>query len=67
MIVCHCAVVTDRDVAAAIDDGARTLRQVCQSTSAARDCGGCLFTIRALLSEHVAAPVAIMEVARAAG
>lgn len=67
MIVCHCAVVSDRDIATAIGDGARTVTQVCDSTSAARNCGGCIFAVRALLCEHVAGPVAMMEVARAAG
>ena len=68
MIVCHCAVVSDRDVTAAIEDGARSVASICRATSAARDCGGCIFTVKALLREHcLVHPVKPMEVARAAG
>jgi bacterioferritin-associated ferredoxin len=52
MIVCHCAVVTDRDVTEAIDAGADTLAKVCMATSAGRQCGGCIFTLKALLCQH---------------
>ena len=37
MIVCHCQVVSDRAVAAAIADGARTLAEVCRATGAGQD------------------------------
>ena len=39
MIFCHCAVVGDREVAAAIDAGARTVAQVCRATGAGQQCG----------------------------
>lgn len=52
MIVCHCQVVSDRDVAAAIDVGARTLGAVCRSTGAGRSCGACVFSLKRLLCEH---------------
>jgi bacterioferritin-associated ferredoxin len=67
VIVCHCAVVTDRDVARAIDGGAQTIAQVCAATGAGRDCGGCVFTLKRLLCQHeptTGAP--ILEVDRAA-
>lgn len=51
MIVCQCHVVTDRDVDAAFSDGARTLGQVCRSTGAGQDCGSCVFSIKALVSQ----------------
>lgn len=52
MILCHCAVVRDRDVVEAIQDGARTLAGVCRSTGAGKNCGACIFTVKRLLCEH---------------
>jgi bacterioferritin-associated ferredoxin len=52
VIVCHCQVLTDRDVTQAIDAGARTVRQLCGATGAGRDCGGCVFSLKRLLCEH---------------
>jgi bacterioferritin-associated ferredoxin len=52
MIVCHCKVVTDRDVRAAVDSGARTVRQLCGATGAGQDCGSCVFSLKRLLCEH---------------
>lgn len=68
MIVCHCGVVTDRDVAAAIDNGARSLTEVCRATGAAQNCGACIFSIKRLVCQHepVDTPT-VMEVAGAAG
>lgn len=60
MIVCHCQVVSDREVVGSIEDGARTLSQVCRSTGAGRDCGGCIFSLRRLLCEHE--PVSVSPV-----
>ncbi len=53
MIVCQCRVVADRDVRAAVDLGAATVAQVCRATGAGTDCGGCVFTVRRVLCEHV--------------
>ena len=52
MIVCHCQVVSDRAVAAAIADGARTLAEVCRATGAGQDCGSCVFSLKRLVCEH---------------
>ena len=52
MIVCQCAVVSDGMVAAAVDAGARSVAQVCRSTGAGRDCGSCVFSLKAVLCEH---------------
>ena len=52
MIVCHCQVVNDDAVATAIDNGARTVAQVCGATGAGRDCGSCVFTLKRLLCQH---------------
>ncbi|NUR06170.1 MAG: (2Fe-2S)-binding protein [Nocardioidaceae bacterium] len=52
MIVCHCRVVTDRDVADAVQAGARSVAGVCRSTGAGRDCGACVFSLKRLVCEH---------------
>ncbi len=57
MIVCHCAVVGDRQIAAAAAAGATTLSQVCASTGAGRDCGACVFSVRRLLCEDAGTEV----------
>ena len=57
MIVCHCHVVNDAAIAAAVDAGARTLGQVCRSTGAGSDCGSCVFSVRRLVCEHVSRQV----------
>ena len=66
MIVCQCRVVTDRDVDAALADGARSVGAVCRSTGAAQDCGSCIFTVKALVCEHRAHARALLEVEGAA-
>jgi bacterioferritin-associated ferredoxin len=52
VIVCHCAVVNDRDVVTAVESGARTLAGLCQSTGAGKNCGVCVFSLKRLLCEH---------------
>ena len=54
MIVCHCNVVNDRAVRASVEQGARTLADVCRATGAGRDCGACVLSVKRLLCEHVA-------------
>ena len=66
MIVCHCAVVTDRDVMDAWSSGARTLGQACRTTGAGADCGTCVFALKRLLCEHEAASSSALEVEGAA-
>jgi bacterioferritin-associated ferredoxin len=58
VIVCHCRVVTDRAVAAAVRDGARSLAGVCRSTGAGQDCGACVFSLKRLVCEHGAPLIA---------
>ena len=41
MILCICQSVTDRDVEAAIQDGARSLADVSRACGAGNDCGCC--------------------------
>lgn len=66
MIVCHCRVVTDRDLDAAVADGARTLGAACRATGAAQDCGSCIFTVRALVCDHQEKDRILLEVDGAA-
>ena len=41
MIVCHCKVVRDRDIASAIDSGAATVDAIGEMCGAGRGCGAC--------------------------
>jgi bacterioferritin-associated ferredoxin len=66
VIVCHCQVVSDRTIHAAVADGARTLAAVCSATGAGRDCGTCVFSVRAIVREHLDCQHAIEEVDGAA-
>ena len=65
MLVCHCAVVTDRDVVASIASGARNVADICRATAAGRGCGGCVATLRALACEHCPLAGVSREVVRA--
>jgi bacterioferritin-associated ferredoxin len=67
MIICHCGVVSDRDVTEAVRAGASSLTEVCRRTGAAQNCGGCVFSVKRVLCQHgaVLAP-AVTEVASAA-
>jgi bacterioferritin-associated ferredoxin len=68
VIFCHCAVVTDRTVAAALDAGARTVAQVCRATGAGQGCGTCVFALKRLICQHDAeSEVTVQEVGVAAG
>ena len=63
MIVCHCRVVTDRAVSAAVRDGARSLAAVCRSTGAGQDCGSCVFSLKRLVCEHGTSLVPVPSIA----
>ncbi len=52
MYVCHCAVVTDRDVLESIANGARCVADVARSTGSGRTCGNCISSLRDLVSQH---------------
>ena len=41
MIVCHCRVVSDRQIAAAVQAGAREIDEVTQACQAGAECFGC--------------------------
>jgi bacterioferritin-associated ferredoxin len=50
MYVCHCHVVTDRDIVESIANGARCIADLARATGAGRTCGGCVPTMRDLVS-----------------
>jgi bacterioferritin-associated ferredoxin len=54
MIVCHCAVVSSGDIAAALDEGAPTVSEVCRRTGAAQNCGTCIFSVKQVVCQHEA-------------
>ena len=50
MVVCHCRVVTDRAVCAAISEGARDVRALVECSGAGSECGGCWSALESLLA-----------------
>lgn len=66
MMVCHCAVVSDREIRAQVVAGALDADDIARRCGAASRCGGCRVLVEALVAEHprvgaamVEAPVAI--------
>jgi bacterioferritin-associated ferredoxin len=51
MYVCHCSVVTDRDIIESVANGARCVNDVARQTGAGRVCGGCISTVRELVCQ----------------
>lgn len=51
MYVCVCKGITDRQIKAAIDQGASTLGQVRKALGVATQCGKCAVTTREILEE----------------
>jgi bacterioferritin-associated ferredoxin len=47
VILCHCAVVSDRDVHACVSAGAASVAEVLRRTGAGSHCGGCTLAVRA--------------------
>ena len=52
MIICQCAVVSDRLLTEVVAAGARSLAQVCRATNAGRDCGTCVLTVKRVINQH---------------
>ena len=52
MYVCCCNVVTDREVAEAIEAGAHTRAEVTRACGAGGDCGACHGTIEGMIEAH---------------
>jgi bacterioferritin-associated ferredoxin len=49
MIVCHCRAVSDREVAAAAESGAREVDEIATLCGAGAECTGCHTRIESLL------------------
>ena len=56
MVVCQCRRVSDRKVAACVSKGCSSVRELCASTGAGRDCGSCVRQLRKLLDDLRPAP-----------
>jgi bacterioferritin-associated ferredoxin len=54
VLVCHCRVVSDRQIDAALAAGAGTTRAVVRATHAGTGCGGCISSLRARIEEALA-------------
>ncbi len=52
MIVCHCHGVSDRSIREAVQEGARTCRQVARACRAGRACGGCRPVIHEIIERE---------------
>jgi bacterioferritin-associated ferredoxin len=52
MILCHCAVVSDREVRDAIAAGATDVCALAEVCGTSRACGGCLPAVRTELQRH---------------
>jgi len=49
MIVCHCAGVTDRDIARLVEQGATTVREITRQCGAGMHCAPCRSQLREML------------------
>lgn len=63
MIVCHCRVVSDRQVKAAIDHGAEHVDDITHACGAGSDCGGCHQRLANLLRQARAEQPVLLRVA----
>ncbi|MDP8976559.1 MAG: (2Fe-2S)-binding protein [Actinomycetota bacterium] len=50
MVICHCRLVTDRAVCAAISQGARDVGALVECSGAGSVCGGCWPALESLLA-----------------
>lgn len=49
MIVCHCALVSDRRLRAEIESGATSIDEVARRCGASQYCGGCTTAVERIL------------------
>lgn len=66
MYVCVCMAVTDREVDAAIDDGAETVAEVTAKCGAGGDCGACHAMIGDMIDAKKSCSKRRLDVVRAA-
>jgi bacterioferritin-associated ferredoxin len=65
--VCHCRAVTDRDVRAAIEAGARSPRELARDCGAGAECRACWAALWELVDQEVGIWGTEYEVSSAAG
>lgn len=56
MIVCHCRGVSDREIVAAVAEGATSLDEVGMACGAGAHCGGCRGHVQELLQRNSTTP-----------
>lgn len=66
MIVCHCKVVSDSAIRDAVAEGARSVSAACRATGAGSGCGSCVFSVKAVVCEHLTTEHTHLEVEGAA-
>jgi len=54
MIVCVCKRVSDRELEAAMADGAKNVKQLSRRTGCGTQCGRCVPTVREMLQDNAA-------------
>jgi bacterioferritin-associated ferredoxin len=52
MIVCHCHGVTDREIRACVQDGARSCAELAETCGAGSGCGGCSALVTEIVQDH---------------
>ena len=65
MFVCHCNVISDRQVRGAIREGATDVCAIAAACGAGAECGGCIPALCRLLREHgheVTLPVSVRTI-----
>ena len=55
MYICICKAVTEKDIAVAVDNGVRTMRELRMATQCSSQCGGCAELARATMHEAIEA------------
>ena len=53
MYVCICTGVTDRQIKAAVDDGASSLREITNRIGVASQCGECAALAKEIIDNHL--------------
>ena len=58
MYICICKAVTEKDIATAVDNGVRTMRELRLATQCSSQCGSCAEFAKATLTDAVQASAA---------
>ncbi len=66
MIICHCALASDRAIRSAIHSGARSCKEIAEHCGAGANCGGCRPAVEELLREHESSRFVVLRLAQVA-